>query len=417
MVLAGSMALAAAPQTPPADQAKPKPAPPSATTEPAKPAPKPAGQRVEIQPVDIKWLDRIPKDDRAAFDELLGYAPPAFTSDLQWIGGEAPTWDGLRGKVVVIQSFTTADTAGRGWPARVANALESFTLADVRVIALHTPEQADGAKEFLAKKAPPQGVLVAVDSKGAFCDALAIYKHPTNLVIDRNGALRFAALNVNGLEQAVKQLVAEPFKPDLLVASRGDDADVASPGDSAAGEFPPFTGTVDSALDIRGKRAPEFHVAQWLNGDPPNATNKVVVVDFWATWCGPCVASIPHMNDLAEKFRDDVLCVGISDENKSAFDGGLAKLKSKNITLDSFKYHVALDPSKTMYNPIQIRGIPHCIVMDRNWIVRWQGHPATLDAATLEKIVRADKGGGAGGGAGGGGKSTKPGAGKRKTWT
>ena len=62
--------------------------------------------------VDPKWLDRIPKDDRAALDEIVGFAPPAFTDDLKWIGDKRD-WDGMRGKVVVIQSWTTATMPGR----------------------------------------------------------------------------------------------------------------------------------------------------------------------------------------------------------------------------------------------------------------------------------------------------------------
>src|SRR6185503_20829603 len=101
--------------------------------------PKTVGQRVEVQPADLKWIDRIPKDDRAALDELLGWAPPKFSTDLQWINGKPTTWDDVHGKVVVIQSFTTANVAGRRWPERVAEALKAFEPKDVRIIALHTP--------------------------------------------------------------------------------------------------------------------------------------------------------------------------------------------------------------------------------------------------------------------------------------
>lgn len=410
-------------QSPPAKPKPPtaaEPPPPIEAKPPAAPQSKPAasqptksvGQRIEVQPADIKWLERLPKEDRAALDELLGWAPPKFASDLQWVGGEALTWDSLRGKVVVIQSFTTANPVGRKWPERVAEALKQYEAKDLRIIALHTPENADDAKDLLAKKPAPPGVVVAIDPKGNYCDALAIYKHPINVLIDRNGTVRYAGLNENGLEQAAKALVAEPFDQKTIAAQRTDD--LAETASTPAADWPAYTNKVTTALDIRGKRAPEFYVADWRNTKAPDASGKVVVIDFWATWCGPCVASIPHMNDLATKYRDDVVCVGISDESPGKFDDGLAKLKDKGITLKSFQYAIALDGSRRMYNAIEVKGIPTCVVMDRNWIVRWEGHPIELDAATLEQIIRADK---AAAGGGAGEKPKSPGSSKRKRWT
>ena len=132
------------------------------------------------------------------------------------------------------------------------------------------------------------------------------------------------------------------------------------------------------------------------------------------------MASIPHMNVLATKFSSDIVCVGISDEKEADFNNGLNKLKSKSITMDTFKYALALDPGGKMKGAIQVRGIPHCLVMDRNWIVRWQGHPATLDAGTLDRIVKADRAQASGEGVATGGASggkLKAGGSKRKTWT
>ena len=87
------------------------------------------------------------------------------------------------------------------------------------------------------------------------------------------------------------------------------------------------------------------------------------------------------------------------------------KLGQREKALEYFRKYLALDPNGKMKGAIQVRGIPHCLVMDRNWIVRWQGHPASLDAGTLEKIVKAN-----GGAAASAGKP-KSGNAKRKSWT
>lgn len=388
-------------------------APPPAHTPPSKGGgPAPPSPRLGNDPsktageVDPKWLDHIPKDDRAALDPLIGYAPPEFTKDVKWLSGEPATWDSLRGRVVVIQSWTTATTAARNWPERIAKALKSFQSQDLAIIALHTPDGAENADDILKKQRPPESVAIAIDPVGKFCDDLGMFKQPVNIIVDRQGAVRYAALNATGLEKAVAALVAEPFDQSKAAPVRPAEKPEAA-SSSPSGDFPPYSGAVNAATDLRGKKAPEFFVAQWITKEP-KAEGKVVVIDFWATWCGPCVAAIPHMNELSKHFGDQVCCIGISDESKNDFEKGLLKRKLKP---NSFQYNVGLDPAGKMYHAINITAIPHCIVMSKDWVVRWQGHPAGLTAETLAQIVKADSGGGAGG------STTKsPGGTKPRGW-
>ena len=62
-----------------------------------------------------------------------------------------------------------------------------------------------------------------------------------------------------------------------------------------------------------GRPAPGLSLSGWLNGEvsPSAMKGKIVVVDFWATWCGPCRASVPHNNEIAKKFTGSgVLVIG-----------------------------------------------------------------------------------------------------------
>jgi hypothetical protein len=93
------------------------------------------------------------------------------------------------------------------------------------------------------------------------------------------------------------------------------------------------------------------------------------------------------MNNLATSFPDQVCIVGISDEKPNDFQQGLEK---KNIKPENIKYSLALDPAAKMKKAIQVSAIPHCVVMSKDWTVRWQGHPASLTAKVLEQIIKAD---------------------------
>ncbi|MHC4990486.1 MAG: TlpA family protein disulfide reductase, partial [Planctomycetota bacterium] len=223
------------------------------------------------------------------------------------------------------------------------------------------------------------------------CDALGIYKRPINVVIDRQGFVRYAGLNARGLQAAVRGLLDEVYDPSAPAPSVATEEPAKT---EARVEWPKIEGTVAKALDVRGRRAPELAVNEWINGRP-DAHGKVVMIDFWATWCGPCVQSIPHLNTLADKFRNDLVIVGLSDEDELRFEDGLRK---RNLRHESFRYPIAIDNRGRMKKALQVRAIPHAIVMSSDWVVRWQGHPAGLDEKTMEQIVKANAAAGDSGG-------------------
>lgn len=127
--------------------------------------------------------------------------------------------------------------------------------------------------------------------------------------------------------------------------------------------------------------APKLVVETWLS-EKPETAGKYVLVEFWATWCPPCRRSIPLLNRLAEKFADELVVIGISDETEA----DVRKLKRPAIT-----YHSAIDTQARMKNELGVFGIPHVIIIEPGGFVVWEGFPLLptyeLTAEKIEKIL------------------------------
>jgi thiol-disulfide isomerase/thioredoxin len=139
--------------------------------------------------------------------------------------------------------------------------------------------------------------------------------------------------------------------------------------------------------DLRGKPAPELVVDKWLT-DEPATRGKVVVIDFWATWCRPCAKVMPELSAWARELEDEVVIIGVSNENEATVRAFLRKAPAA--------YSLAIDERKRMYGVVGVQAIPHVLVISSDGIVRWQGYPLdkqdplTLDL--LRRIVALDAG-------------------------
>ncbi len=63
-----------------------------------------------------------------------------------------------------------------------------------------------------------------------------------------------------------------------------------------------------------GDPAPSLQVREWIKGRPIQRFEKghIYVVELWATWCGPCIAAMPHLSALAREYKDKVTILGIN---------------------------------------------------------------------------------------------------------
>jgi len=152
--------------------------------------------------------------------------------------------------------------------------------------------------------------------------------------------------------------------------------------------YPPIVSkTLYAANDFRGKKAPKLTVSSWLTGTTPETAGKVVLIDFWATWCPSCRELIPELGEWQKKFGKDLVVIGVSDEDRS--------IVKKFMQSNAMPYNVGIDPKETTMKILGVTGIPQVLVITPDHVVRWQGYPKgetdQLTEATLRQIIETSK--------------------------
>jgi thiol-disulfide isomerase/thioredoxin len=305
---------------------------------------------------------------------------------------------------------------------RLVELAEKHKDAGLLVLGVHSKKGVTRLQTFVEKKGV--SYVVAADSENTFKLAMNVKAWPTYYIVDRDGIVRIAGVSKGSdpegrrwMDKALETILAEPWEgkrkevriqppqpepePEAEPAAKAGSKPitperVAKTGPDGWPSRP--TKKLYAKNDFRGKPAPAFVVESWLTKEP-DLKGKVLLVDFWATWCGPCVAGMPHMQELHERFGDDLVVVGISDQAPEATSSGgkpwgpvVAEFLAKKPKLT---YAQALDGKARMKNALGVEGIPHVMIISSDGIVRWQGFPGDasdpLDAALVARIIEKDR--------------------------
>ena len=154
-----------------------------------------------------------------------------------------------------------------------------------------------------------------------------------------------------------------------------------------------------------GSKAPSINIENWVqNGEgkfkevTDFENGKVYVVEFWATWCGPCLASMPHISKLQDEYADNGLqVISISDEDLETVEDFLEKdvrgeddMTYADLTKN---YCLTTDPDRSCHKSYMTaagqNGIPTSFIVGKDGHIEWIGHPMKIDKP-LRQVVNGD---------------------------
>lgn len=145
-----------------------------------------------------------------------------------------------------------------------------------------------------------------------------------------------------------------------------------------------------------GDRAPSLKISNWVKGgpiDPAKGIGKnTYLIEFWATWCPPCIESIPHLTELQRKYKKDGLVViGIAGPGRGETLRKVERFVTKRGS--AMDYAVAYDGSSATSERFMggagVGGIPWACLIDKEGKIMWHGHPGNpIMDEIIDQVVK-----------------------------
>ncbi|MFU8829089.1 MAG: TlpA family protein disulfide reductase [Phycisphaerales bacterium] len=350
----------------------------------------------------------VPKTDEVTHDKSMAVPNDHFPAEWFWARNDAQ-WEKINSIVgkkatdlVVgdwhnpgkIESMKIADYAGKPllidfwgtWCGPcIAAAPKISELAEKYAEQMHVIAVCNTRRgETMAATADRAGMKIptAMDQDDKTATAYGVQWWPYYVLVDSKGVIRAAGISSAHVEDVMKRMI---------------ELEKAESSESASVPMTPLTRPTLALRDnwlegnaqqreilnaMHGKPAPALTVENWMNSSPLDSEalkGKIVVLDFWATWCGPCIASIPKNNEIAAKYKDKgVVFIGICHPR------GVEKM-AEVVSEKGIAFPVAADTSGTTIEAYKVNSYPDYYIIDRS------GNIVVADASNskVEEILDA----------------------------
>jgi thiol-disulfide isomerase/thioredoxin len=140
----------------------------------------------------------------------------------------------------------------------------------------------------------------------------------------------------------------------------------------------------DSSLLKVGEKAPKLMIGEWIKGKPVAEfkNGNIYVVEFWATWCPPCLAVMPHLSKIARRYKKNVTVISVNVLENPKYPKSRARA-----IIDSMgsrvKYNVGFDDNGIMetewLNRTWVPAVPSALIINEEGRIAWIGHPTDLN--------------------------------------
>ena len=127
----------------------------------------------------------------------------------------------------------------------------------------------------------------------------------------------------------------------------------------------------------------EIPVEQWLTFPPGDMAGKYVLIEVWASWCPPCRRSLPYLNFIQEKYKDELVVIAICETDEEDIRSMPGELKVEDV-----KFSLAIDTGRRLANRLKVFGIPHAVLLEPMLGgVVWEGMPTLPRYELTDKVL------------------------------